>query len=133
MNPREIADVLNFDEGKYIKWLNMNSKDITSLISANRLVIEKRIEELEKEYPLPKAKEEEKFWPDAAGKIGKKVAEMLLEDKNPRIIAQELKIDYGIFSRWFLNKDIQRNILRIRNELAEERRIKAERDAVQNE
>ena len=126
MNVRDIAKKLNFPVEKYVRWISQSATRITTLLKTRSREIDTRIEELEKEYPLSEPEKEEKFWPDAAGKIGKKVAEMLLEDKNPRIIAQELKVDYGKFYRWFLNKGTQRHVLRIRNEIAE-------RDAARNE
>lgn len=124
---KDIAKELNFDATKYIRWMNLNSKRIKDLMTSFKREIDVRVAELEKEHSLPEPKKEEKFWwPDSHGKTGKEVAVMLLDNSGPREIAEKLKVPYGQFIKWFLNKDTQRNIIRIRDEEAGKRRKKNE-------
>lgn len=128
MNPRQIADALGFDEAKYIKWLNMNGSLITSLMSTNRPAIDAVIEDIEKKHRLPEPEKKDRFWPEPLSGTTKKVAQMLLDDLKPREIAQRLKVDYGDFIKWYLNKNVMKFIMQRRDEIIQERESKAERE-----
>jgi len=124
---KEIAKELNFPVDKYLHWLNLRAATIKRLIRANKYAIDKRVEELERENPLPEPKKEKEFWPDSLGSTGKKVAIMLLDGLGPREIAENLKVPYGQFYKWYQHKDVMRTLMRLRNEEAEERMRKNEK------
>jgi len=118
---KEIAKELNFPVDKYLRWSNLRAAMITRLMRINKYAIDKRVEELERENPLPEVKKEPEFWPDSLGSTGKKVGIMLLDGLGPREIAKSLKVPYGNFFKWYGHKDVMRNLMRLRNEEADKR------------
>jgi len=123
---KEIATKLGFPVDKYLRWSNLRTAAITRLMKAYQFEINKRVEELERENPLPEVKKEPEFWPDSLGSTGKKVGIMLLDGLGPREIAKSLKVPYGNFFKWYGHKDVMRNLMRLRNEEADKRMRKSE-------
>lgn len=132
---REIAEELNFPVHKYVRWLNKGGKWITGLLEAYKVEINKRVAELEKENPLSEEpKKEKEFWPNPLSSTGTKVAISLLDGLiTLRQIAEKLKVPYDKFYKWYTDKEVQRCLMKVRNQEAEKRRRNAEKDVAQNE
>lgn len=76
--------------------------------------------------PLSEAKKEEQFWPFPNSSIEKRVAVMLLDGMGPRQIAEELKVSYSEFLKWYMNRGAQNYLMISRNDEAEKRKRNAE-------